>query len=412
MAADPDEALPRVKLKTAAIGLRPWLFQKMVSAPRDLENGALVAIEGRPDSGRQAREGDFSAAREGIVGYGFYNKKSQIAVRVLRWGSEPLGEDYLRRRIRDAIYLRKRVLQLDRITNAFRAVNSEGDELSGLIVDIYNNIASIEIQSYAWYRRLEFVGEILKKELQIERYVVHVDEKVERAEGFRAHDRPADRDAKTEFHERGVRFIADFSVGHKTGAFLDQRDHRDNVARFVKDRDVLDICCYQGGFAIPAATRGQAGRVVAVDLDEKAIEVAKKNAALNNARNIEFTHADGFDYLRTVGASKRRFDVAILDPPKLVHSNAEIARGLSKYTDMNALGMLALRNHGLLFTCSCSGLVSEETFLGILRKAAARAKRKLRILQIGGAAPDHPVSPQFPQGRYLKCVLATVEEAS
>lgn len=400
---------PRVKLKTAATGLRPWLFQKMVSAPKDLESGAFVAIEGRPGSGRPTRDDEFSAAREGIVGYGFYNKQSQIAVRVLRWGSEPLDEDYLTRRIRDAIYLRKHVLQLDQITNAYRAVNSEGDELSGLIVDIYNNIASIEIHAFAWYKRIPLVEEILKKELSIDRVVVHVDEKVERAEGFRAAPRPQDRDARTEFTERGLRFIVDFSVGHKTGAFLDQRDHRDALARFVKSRDVLDICCYQGGFAIPAAVRGQAGRVVAVDLDEKAIAIAQKNAALNRARNIEFIHQDGFDYLRSVQTTKKRFDVVVLDPPKLASSMGDLARAMSKYTDLNTLGMLALRNHGLLFTCSCSGLISEEEFLGLLRKAAARAKRKLKILQIGGAAPDHPVSPQFPQGRYLKCVLAAVE---
>lgn len=408
--SEADGELPRVKLKTAAIGQRPWLFQKMVAAPRELENGALVAIEGRPGSGRApAREEDFSAAREGIVGYGFYNKKSQIAVRVLRWGDEPLGEDYLRKRLRDAIYLRKHSLQLDAVTNAYRVVNSEGDELSGLIVDIYNNIASVEVHAFAWYKRIDLVEEVLKKELGIERVVVHVDEKVERAEGFRAAPRPQDREARTEFTERGLRFIVDFSVGHKTGAFLDQRDHRDTITRFVKNRDVLDICCYQGGFAIPAATRGQAGKVIAVDLDEKAIAVAQRNAALNRAKNIEFVHQDGFDYLRAVGASKKRFDVVILDPPKLAASAGELSRGISKYTDMNTLGMAALRNHGLLFTCSCSGLVSEEDFLNILRKAAGRAKRKLRILQIGGAGPDHPVSLQFPQGRYLKCVLATVE---
>lgn len=407
-----DTPLPRVKLKTSATGLRPWLFQKMVSAPPGLDNGALVAIEGRGDADVEVdRFKEFSAARAGVVGHGFYNRKSQIAIRVVRWGGDPVDEQYLRKRIRDSIYIRTNALQLDSITNGYRLVNSEGDDLSGLIVDRYDRVAAIEPHALAWYRRVDLVAEVLKKELDIDHVVVRVDEKVERAEGFLATPRPGEV-TKSTFTERGITFEVDFTTGHKTGAFLDQRDQRDMITQHVHNRDVLDICCYQGGFAIPSAVRGGAGRVVAVDLDEKAIAVAQRNAARNGATRIEFQHADGFDYLRSIVITKRRFDVVILDPPKLAASEGDLFRAGSKYTDLNELGMRALKNNGLLFTCSCSGLVSEEMFLSYMKQAAARAKKRFRILSISGAAPDHPVSPHFLRGRYLKCVLAAVEDAS
>jgi 23S rRNA (cytosine1962-C5)-methyltransferase len=383
-----------VRLKTAATGLRPWIYRKMVAPAPGVADGELVTIIGK--------EG-------GVVGAGFYNRKSQIGLRVVRWGPEPCDDEFLRRRIRDALYLRRSTLQLEKITNAYRAVNSEGDDLSGLIVDVYGDVATIEIHSLAWYRRLALVEEALRGELRLRGVVVRVGEKVERAEGFEARVESWESPAASEFTERGLRFHVDFSTGHKTGAFLDQRDNRELLSRYVANKDVLDICCYQGGFALAASVLGGAGRVVAVDLDEKAIAVAKKNAETNKAKRLELVHDDGFRYMRACVEAKRRYDVVVLDPPKLAPSVAELPRAAAKYTDFNELGMKVLKNHGLLMTCSCSGLVSEEMFMGLLRKAAARAERRIRILGVTGAAPDHPVSPHFPEGRYLKCVLASVE---
>jgi 23S rRNA (cytosine1962-C5)-methyltransferase len=411
MASDTQD-IPRVRLKTAATGLRPWIYRKMVAAAAGVDNGSLVAIEGRqgPARDQPVREGEIDAGRGGVIGYGFYNRNSQIGLRVLRWGGGALPDDFLQKRIRDAVYLRTHFLQLDRVTNAYRVVNSEGDELSGLVVDRYGDVVNIQIHALAWYRRAAMVGDVLKKELGVRHAVVQVDEKVERAEGFRANAEKSAAPASVEIQEHGIRFLVDFGKGHKTGAFLDQRDNRETISRYVENRDVLDICCYQGGFAIPCEVRGGAGRIVAVDLDEDAIALARQNAQLNRCKKIEFVHSDAFDYLRAVNAGKRRFDVVILDPPKLAPSASEMHRAASKYTDLNELGMRAVKNHGLIYTCSCSGLVDEDLFLSYLRQAAARAKRRLRILAIHGAAPDHPVSPQFPQGKYLKCVLASVEE--
>jgi len=391
-------ALPHVRLKTAAVGLRPWIYRKMVARAPDVEDGSLVAIE--------ARDGSH-------LGHGFYSRRSQIGLRVIQRGAiaEPVDEAFLRRRIRDAIYVRRKSLRLDDVTDAYRVVNSEGDDLSGLIVDRYADVASVEIHAYAWYRRLDLIEEALREELPIRRVVVSVAEKVERAEGFEAEARPGDAGANTRFHERGLPFRFEWDSAHKTGAFLDQRDNREALARYVADRDVFDGCCYQGAFALTAAVRGKAGRVVAVDLDEAAIALARENAKLCGAQRVEFQHADVFDALREVVASRRRFDVVVLDPPKLAASTFELARATTKYVDLNELGMKALRNHGLLLTCSCSGLVSEEMFLGLLRKAAARAGRKVRLHTVAGAAPDHPVSPHFPEGRYLKAVFATVEDS-
>ncbi|HKD99876.1 MAG TPA: hypothetical protein VKE69_02605, partial [Planctomycetota bacterium] len=221
-------------MKTAAVGLRPWIYRKMVARAPDVEDGALVAIE----------------AKDGApFGHGFYNARSQIALRVLDRGrpAEPIDEEFLRRRIRDAIYVRREVLRLDAITDAYRVVNSEGDELSGLIVDRYADVASVEVHALAWYRRLDLVEAALREHLPIRRVVVRVDEKVERAEGFEADAHRDGLDVTTTFRERGLEFAVDFRRGHKTGAFLDQRDQREAIARYVEDRDVLDGCCYQGG---------------------------------------------------------------------------------------------------------------------------------------------------------------------
>lgn len=383
-----------VRLKTAATGLRPWIYRKMVAAAPDVPNGSLVSIE----------------ARDGApAGIGLYNRRSQIALRVLRWGPGEATDAFLERRIRDSIYIRRHSLGLDAFTNAYRVVNSEGDDLSGLIVDRYGDAACIQIHAYAWWRRAALVESVLRRELAVDKIAVRVADKVERAEGFRAKEGPFAAPVRARFVERGLEFEVDFERGHKTGAFLDQRENRDLLSRHVAERDVLDLCCYQGGFAVAAAVRGNAGRVVAVDLDESALETARRNARANAARRVEFVHADAFAYLKSLLATKSRFDVVVLDPPKLAPSLAELPRAASRYVDLNELALKALRNHGLLLTCSCSGLVSEEMFLGFLRKAAARAERRLRILSLTGAGPDHPISPHFPEGRYLKCVLASVE---
>ncbi|MEW6747057.1 MAG: class I SAM-dependent rRNA methyltransferase [Planctomycetota bacterium] len=381
-----------VRLKTDRIGRRPWIYRKMVERPEGVGDGELVAVvdkQGRP------------------VGRGFYNSRSQIGLRLISRKVED-DPDFIRRALRDAVYLRREVLDLDHYTDAYRVVNSEGDGLSGLIVDRYAGDLVIEIFSLGFWKLVPYLSELLRDFFDGARVHVRADERVQRDEGFRAP--PPERGAETVVHEHGVLFHVDLSAGHKTGFFCDQRDNRHALAQHVRNANVLDLCCYTGGFALYARRLGGAGRVLAVDLDEKAIEVAKRNARLNDV-TIEWHHADVFDFMRREETRSVRWDVIVLDPPKLVSHKAERARGEAKYRDLNAGAISLLKNNGLLLTCSCSGLVSEQDFLALLQRSAARLQRDLQILSVAGPAPDHPFVTEFPEGRYLKAVLCAVRQA-
>jgi len=369
--------LPRVTLRIRNARGHLTFFRKMVRKPDDrIEAGALVDVHG-PD-------GEF-------VGRGFYNPRSQVAVRILSWTPE---DDVLGARLRAAAAFRQS-LKLD--TDAYRVCHAEGDGLSGLVVDRYAGVVSVEIFSRGWFLMLDRLRAFFADA------TLHVaaDDEIQRIEGFRLPAAPPPQGVVV--REHGIEFRVDFATGHKTGFFCDQRDNRQAVRALADGRDVLDLCCYTGGFALNAL-RGGARRVSGVDLDEKALEVARQNARLNRMK-ADFLHADLFNYLRQ---TKEKFDVVVLDPPKMARDREELPRAARAYRDMNQLALGALRPDGVLVSCSCSGLVGEEEFLGILRDASRSAGRELRAFRIAGAGPDHPVSSLHPEGRYLKAVFSRV----
>src|SRR5262249_46902030 len=191
-------------------------------------------------------------------------------------------------------------------------------------------------------------------------------------------------------HEHGVRFRVAFDGSHKTGFFCDQRENRHELARFTRDRTMLDLCCYTGGFGLHALVRGGAREVTAVDLDEKAIAQARDNANANQVRP-NLVHADAFGYMRQMAQNGRSFGVVVLDPPKLIPGRLDIAAGKRKYFDLNVLAMRLVEPGGVLLTCSCSGLLPPDEFLILLRAAARQAGRSAQVLARTGAASDHPV---------------------
>ncbi len=207
-----------------------------------------------------------------------------------------------------------------------------------------------------------------------------------------------------DIRENGLVMRVDLAVGHKTGYFLDQRDNRLLAAGLSAGRDVWDLFCYTGGFGISAAKAG-AKSVVSVDLDEKALAVAEGNAKRNEV-SVTYAHRNCFDFLRERTAAGETADVIIVDPAKLAAVRDEIPRALKTYNDINRLAMSAVRPGGVLVSCSCSGLVSEQQFVSVLSNAAREAGRELQIFRITGAAPDHPFRTDFPEGRYLKAVFA------
>ncbi len=210
-------------------------------------------------------------------------------------------------------------------------------------------------------------------------------------------------------HEHGVQFHAAPGSKHKTGFFVDQRDNRKLLSEFCAGKRVLDLCCNTGGFGVYAKTIGGAEEVVGVDLDEKILEVAESNARLNNAK-IRFVQADIFHWLREGGGSKNeKYDVVILDPAKMTRDREQVIPALKKYLDMNKLAMSAVKSGGILLTCSCTGLVSEDQFLDMLRRAAYYAGRTVQVLKVTGAGADHPWQAHVPESRYLKAAFCRIE---
>ncbi len=217
----------------------------------------------------------------------------------------------------------------------------------------------------------------------------------------------------TVIHEHGVKFHAAPGSKHKTGFFADQRDNRKTLTEFCNGARVLDLCCNSGGFGIYAKTLGGASEVVGVDLDEEILQIAEQNARLNKAK-VRFIQADIFAWLRDVAVNNRadnekRFDVVVLDPAKMTRDREQVIPALKKYLDMNKLALAAVKPGGILLTCSCTGLVSEEQFLDMLRRAAFYASRTLQVIKVSGAGPDHPWQAHVPESRYLKAAFCRVE---
>jgi len=341
------------------------------------------------------------------IGRGFYHGRSQIALRILTQDPEqPLDDAFFRERISRAVHLRREVLGLDRVTNAYRLVHSEGDGLSGLVVDRYDRILVLEYFSYAMHARHGLIQEILLEHFPEARVIWRVDRDLSRKERIPMHSPSPMGDV--EIQENKMRFLVQPGGGHKTGFFLDQRENRARFSSLLRGRKVLDCFCYTGAFGISARTAGKARRVVGVDLDEQALEVAGRNSTLNRAE-VEWIHADAFKYLRAQRHAVEPFEAIVLDPAKWAPSRDQIFQARQRYLDLNAAAMAAIQRGGLLLSCSCSGLISQEDFLSILRAAAARAGRELQVFHIGGAAPDHPVSIHCQESRYLKAVFARVE---
>ena len=341
-----------------------------------------------------------------VLGRGFYNRRSEMAVRILERGEGPdLDDAWLRRRLAECLALRRDVLGIEKATDAYRVVNSEGDGLSGLVVDRYAGVLTVQILALGWYRLAVELKDALRSLLKLRAMVVRGDAAVEKIEGFRIYGAAGDAET-SEIREHGVKYLVDPARGHKTGFFLDQRDHRLKLMQRAKGRRVLDLFCYAGGFSL-AAMKGGASEVIGIDLDEEAVAQARENGKLNHAPgSVSFEHGDAFDALR--GVKQGKFDVIICDPPKLAANRDGLPGALRKYEDMNALAFEKVAPGGLVVSCSCSGLVSEGDFLGVLSRATLRSNREVRVLEIGGAGADHPWAMHHSQGRYLKVVWSQV----
>jgi 23S rRNA (cytosine1962-C5)-methyltransferase len=360
----------------------------MVRKPaQPLPRGGAVRVEDR--------DGKF-------VGVGFYNPRSELALRMLARDDVGDVDGYLLQLLDAALALREDTLQLPRVTDAYRLVHAEGDGFPGLVLDRLGEALVAQVFARCMLERLEPLGQHLLRRYPEARLLLTADREAAAREGF--DPPPPVKEVVSEITEHGARFAVVPGHGHKTGFFADQRDNRQLVRALARGRNVLDLCCHAGGFAVHAALGG-AKRVLAVDLDEAAVELARDNARRNRA-TVETRHDDAFDVLRA--AAPGAHDLVVLDPPKWIAGKNEIEQGLPRYLDLNRGAFAKLRAGGILVTCSCSGALSAELFEATVHQAASQAGRDARILFRRGAGPDHPVALECPETSYLKVLVAQV----
>ncbi len=386
---------PRIQLDSDDLQRGPWIYARQVRDPEgEVEPGSLVEIADR--SGR-------------FVGHGLYNPFSDIRVRVLSRGKKSELDQpkrFLQQRIAAADRLRRKVLRLESTTDAYRVVHAEGDDLPGLVVDRLGEVLVCEYHALGFYELQDEVAWALGELYPGFRVLHRVPTGARRQEGFDPAEETEDAGV-VEITEHGLRYLLRPGQGHKTGFFCDQRENRARIASLCEGATVLDLCCNTAGFAL-GAKRAGAQRVRAVDLDEVVLERADASAAANGLE-IEFRHADVFRVMREDQAQGTQSGVVVLDPHKLVRGKRNLEEGLAKYLDLNALALGCVRPGGLMATFSCSGAVELADFAGTVFRAARRAERRIRVLEVLGAGPDHPQRPDFPRSRYLKGLLLSVD---
>jgi len=385
--------LPRVTLKIERRSSHPWIFQKMVEKPAArIPPGAVVDVHDKNGT---------------WVARGFYNGHSRISLRVLTsTQEEPIDAAFFAKKIAAAVSFRRDTLKLDEVTNAYRLVHSEADNLSGLVIDRFGDTIVVEFFAAGMYKQRGVIMDALRTHFPAARFYYFAEEHVGKQESFDC--RPPEPPPPDVITEHGLKFRVAPGSKHKTGFFVDQRDNRKTLSEFCGGKRVLDICCNTGGFGVYAKAKGGASEVVGLDLDEQAIDMARQNAKLNGAQ-IRYVQADLFAWLRDIIPNGERFDTVVLDPAKLTRDREDVEGALKKYCDMNRLAMHVVKPGGVLLTCSCTGLVGEADFLESIRRAAWQAQRTVQIFKVTGAGADHPFLLHVPEGRYLKAVFCRVE---
>jgi 23S rRNA (cytosine1962-C5)-methyltransferase len=386
--------LPVVRLKSERKYVHPLIFQKMVERPPGrLVPGELVEV--------LSVDGEF-------IGRGMLNMQAPMAIRLLtEKQNESIDAHLIAERIANAVQLRKQLYRLDDVTDAYRVIHAEGDGLSGLIVDRFGDELVVAFYAAGMWRMQDWIFDALLTQFPGSQIFSFGDDNAQKQEGF---DCPPGKAPKpVTITEHGVKFHVPIGGKHKTGFFCDQRDNRRRWGELIaatKSTSVLDLCCNSGGFAVYSGVNG-ATEITAVDLDEEAVEFATKNLRLNNIK-AKVTQADIFPWLREAQLADKMWDAVVLDPAKMTRSRDEVIDALKKYLDMNKLAMSVVKPGGLFLTCSCTGVVSEEQFLDMLRRAAFYANRELQILEVRGAGPDHPWLAQVNESRYLKSIFCRV----
>lgn len=375
----------------------PWVF-----------SGAIARVEGEPEEGEVV---DVYTSKKEFIACGHFQIGS-IAVRVLSFRQEPIDHAFWVRRLQVAKDLRCALGVLGNPqNNTYRLVHGEGDNLPGLIIDVYDHTAVMQAHSAGMHLDRMVVAEALEEVMGD--VIQHIYYKSETTLPFKA-DLLATENGflkggspENVAMENGLKFYVDWLKGQKTGFFVDQRENRALLERYAKGRNVLNMFCYTGGFSF-YAMRGGANLVHSVDSSAKAIDLTNENVSLNfpgDTRHQAFAE-DAFKFLDRMGD---QYDLIILDPPAFAKHRDALRNALRGYTKLNAKAFEKIRPGGILFTFSCSQVVNKQDFRNAVFTAAAQSGRSVRILHQLTQPGDHPVNIYHPEGEYLKGLVLYVE---
>ncbi|MCQ2204865.1 MAG: class I SAM-dependent rRNA methyltransferase [Bacteroidales bacterium] len=374
----------------------PWIF-----------SGAIAKMSGQPEEGEVVEVQD---ALGSFLCLGHYQIGS-IMVRVLSFEPTKIDQKFYTDRIGEAYFLRKKIgLAESETTNAFRLIHGEGDYLPGLVIDMYNGVAVVQMHSVGMYRDREYiykalievVGDQLKAIYNKSEDTLPFKAGIELQNTYVYGQRPEDNTAM----ENGLKFFPDWERGQKTGFFVDQRENRALIERYSKGRNVLNMFCYTGGFSM-YAMRGGATKVHSVDSSERAIELTRNNVELNfpgDSRH-QATAEDAFKFMEQ---TEGEFDLMILDPPAFAKHYNVLNNALKGYRRLNTKALEMIKPGGILFTFSCSQVVSKEVFRTMVFSSAAKARRRVSVLHQMSQPADHPVNIYHPEGEYLKGLVLQV----
>lgn len=372
----------------------PWIFSRGVLPHEPISDGDIVEIE--------SKKGEYLAT-------GYYQDGS-ILVRILSFEQREINQKFWDERIAGAISIRQKIGLPNKGTNAYRLFHGEGDGVPGLVIDIYYDCAVIQCHTIGVHRMIDMIKNALLSELGSTIKVVYNksqntlprDYALDNADGFLIGS-----NSEIGIVENNQKFLIELIGSQKTGFFLDQRVNRQLLSQYTKDKNVLNLYCYTGGFSIYALNHG-ANKVCSIDASKKAIEILEKNVSLTKKEDRhEAIIEDVNKYLKEI--ENEEYDIIVVDPPAFAKSVRKRHNAVQAYKRINSLAIKKVKSGGLIFTFSCSQVIDAKLFYDTITAAAIETGRSCRVLHHLSQGPDHPVSIFHPEGKYLKGLVLAIE---
>ncbi|WP_111682893.1 class I SAM-dependent rRNA methyltransferase [Winogradskyella tangerina] len=393
-----DKTPKNLAVKLNAIGERsvlkghPWVFSK-----------SIMKISNNPQTGDLAVI--FGKSKNKVIGIGLYDAESPIRIKIIHNGQSKaiINAEFFHQKIELAFSKRTDLFQTN--TNSYRLLFGENDGFPGLIADVYNTVLVVKLYSEIWIPYLQSILSSLQSISNSETVVVRLSRQLQNSQNHDLKDGEVVygilENEVVKFVEHGVNFSANVIKGHKTGYFLDHRDNRKRVGQLSKDKTVLDVFSYAGGFSVHALANG-ATEVTSLDISKQALEIAEENGKLNTYSGIHKTIAgDAFLEMKKLIKRNKTFDVVVIDPPSFAKQRSEIELAKKKYAQLAELGAQLTAKEGLLVLASCSSRILAQSFFDLNQRVLNTQPKPFKTILKTGHDIDHPIS--FPEGAYLKC---------